>query len=56
MTGNEKLRKENQSLRNEIAEMKEKLQKNFRRIFVKESGVDEAGRREENVVRTCSFA
>ena len=27
MTGNEKLRKENQSLRNEIAELKEKLQK-----------------------------
>ena len=26
MTGNEKLRKENQSLRNEIAELKEKLQ------------------------------
>ena len=51
MTGNEKLRKENQSLRNEIAELKEKLQK-----LVKESGVDEAGRREENVLRTCSFA
>ena len=27
MTGNEKLRKENQSLQNEIAELKEKLQK-----------------------------
>ena len=27
MTGNEKLRKENQSFRNEIAELKEKLQK-----------------------------
>ena len=43
MTGNEKLRKENQSLRNEIAELKEKLQKISRK----------AGRREENVVRRC---
>ena len=37
MTGSEKLRKENQSLRNEVAELKEKLQKISEDISSKEA-------------------